>query len=127
VRQFTEHLCQPLVVEDYVIQAMPDVSPPKWHLAHTSWFFETFVLASASSTYRSPHDAYAYLFNSYYVGAGERHCRPKRGLLSRPTVEEVYRYRTYVDLSACSQRARGPGGRGVQVGQLSRRYPLDRP
>jgi ergothioneine biosynthesis protein EgtB len=97
VRQFSERLCQPLVTEDYVIQAMPDVSPPKWHLAHTSWFFETFVLASAFPTYRSPHASYAYLFNSYYVGAGERHCRPKRGLLSRPTVEEVYRYRAYVD------------------------------
>jgi ergothioneine biosynthesis protein EgtB len=97
VRQFTERLCQPLVTEDYVIQAMPDVSPPKWHLAHTSWFFETFVLASASPSYRSPHASYAYLFNSYYIGAGERHCRPKRGLLSRPTVEEVYRYRAYVD------------------------------
>jgi ergothioneine biosynthesis protein EgtB len=85
------------VTEDYVIQAMPDVSPPKWHLAHTSWFFETFVLASAAPGYRSPHASYAYLFNSYYVAAGERHCRPKRGLLSRPTVEEVYRYRAYVD------------------------------
>jgi len=97
VRQLTERLCQPLVTEDYVIQAMPDVSPPKWHLAHTSWFFETFVLAAASQNYRSPHAAYAYLFNSYYVAAGERHCRPKRGILSRPTVEEVYRYRAYVD------------------------------
>src|ERR671924_261842 len=97
VRRFTERLCQPLVTEDYVIQAMPDVSPPKWHLAHTSWFFETFILASAAPGYRSPHASYAYLFNSYYIAAGERHCRPKRGLLSRPTVEEVYRYRAYVD------------------------------
>jgi ergothioneine biosynthesis protein EgtB len=97
VRQFTESLCQPLVTEDYVIQAMPDVSPPKWHLAHTSWFFETFILASTSANYRSPHASYAYLFNSYYVAAGERHSRPQRGLLSRPTVEEVYRYRAYVD------------------------------
>jgi len=97
VRQFTERVCQPLETEDYVIQAMPDVSPPKWHLAHTSWFFETFILALASPGYRSPHASYAYLFNSYYVAAGERHCRPKRGLLSRPTVEEVYRYRAYVD------------------------------
>ena len=97
VRQFTERLCQPLVTEDYVIQAMPDVSPPKWHLAHTSWFFETFILASASATYRSPYASYAYLFNSYYVAAGERHCRPKRGLLSRPTVEQVYQYRAHVD------------------------------
>lgn len=97
VRQFTDRLCQPLMTEDYVIQGMPDVSPPKWHLAHTSWFFETFILALASPGYRSPHASYAYLFNSYYVAAGERHCRPKRGLLSRPTVEEVYRYRAYVD------------------------------
>ena len=97
VRQFTDRLCQHLMTEDYVIQAMPDVSPPKWHLAHTSWFFETFILALASPGYRSPHASYAYLFNSYYVAAGERHCRPKRGLLSRPTVEEVYRYRAYVD------------------------------
>ncbi len=97
VRQFTVRLCQPLMTEDYVIQAMPDVSPPKWHLAHTSWFFETFILAVAVPGYRSPHASYAYLFNSYYVATGERHCRPKRGLLSRPTVEEVYRYRAYVD------------------------------
>jgi ergothioneine biosynthesis protein EgtB len=97
VRQFTERLCHPLVTEDYVIQAMPDVSPPKWHLAHTSWFFETFILGSASPDYRLLDASYAYLFNSYYVAAGERHCRPKRGLLSRPTVDEVYRYRAYVD------------------------------
>jgi ergothioneine biosynthesis protein EgtB len=97
VRQFTDRLCQPLMTEDYVIQAMPDVSPPKWHLAHTSWFFENFILAEASSDYRSPHTSYAYLFNSYYVAAGERHSRPKRGLLSRPTIDEVYRYRAHVD------------------------------
>jgi len=70
VRQFTDRLCQPLMTEDYVIQAMPDVSPPKWHLAHTSWFFETFILALASQGYQSPHASYAYLFNSYYVAAG---------------------------------------------------------
>jgi ergothioneine biosynthesis protein EgtB len=97
VRQSMERLCQPLVTEDYVIQAMPDVSPPKWHLAHTSWFYETFILALAFPGYKSPDASYSYLFNSYYVAAGERHCRPKRGLLSRPTVEEVYRYRAYVD------------------------------
>ena len=97
VRQFTERLCQPLMTEDYVIQAMPDVSPPKWHLAHTTWFFENFILALAAPGYRSVHPSYTYLFNSYYTAAGERHCRPKRGLLSRPTVEEVYRYRECVD------------------------------
>ncbi len=76
---------------------MPDASPPKWHLAHTSWFFETFILTSASPGYQSYDPRYGYLFNSYYMTAGERHSRPKRGLLSRPTVEEIYRYRAFVD------------------------------
>ena len=97
VRQFTEYLCQPLVTEDYVIQSMPDVSPTKWHLAHVSWFFETFLLKPALPGYQSLHPQYAYLFNSYYNSLGERHCRPKRGLISRPTVEETYAYRHYVD------------------------------
>ncbi len=97
VRQFTEYLCQPLVTEDYVIQSMPDVSPTKWHLAHVSWFFETFLLKPALPGYQSLHPQYAYLFNSYYNSLGERHCRPKRGLISRPTVEETYAYRRYVD------------------------------
>lgn len=97
VRNFTESLCQPLATEDYVIQSMPDVSPTKWHLAHTSWFFETFVLAKVNPDYKSLHPQYSFLFNSYYVQAGERHTRSERGLLSRPTVEGVYRYRHYVD------------------------------
>jgi len=97
VRNFTEYLCRPLVTEDYVIQSMPDVSPMKWHIAHTSWFFETFVLSKVNPNYESPHPQYSYLFNSYYVQSGKRHPRPERGLLSRPTVEEVYRYRRHVD------------------------------
>src|SRR5215469_14109743 len=97
VRSFTEHLCEPLVAEDYVIQSMPDVSPTKWHLAHVTWFWETFLLAEAVPGYRSLHPQYAYLFNSYYNSLGARHSRPHRGLLSRPTVEEVYNYRRYVD------------------------------
>jgi ergothioneine biosynthesis protein EgtB len=97
VRRFTEHLCEPLVTEDYIIQSMPDVSPTKWHLAHVSWFFETFLLFPAVPGYQSLHPQYAYLFNSYYNTLGERHCRPKRGLISRPTVEETYQYRRYVD------------------------------
>jgi ergothioneine biosynthesis protein EgtB len=97
VRRFSEHLCEPLVTEDYVIQSMPDVSPTKWHLAHTSWFFETFVLTSAIPGYTSLHPQYTYLFNSYYNAVGEKHCRAKRGLISRPTVEETYQYRAYVD------------------------------
>ena len=97
VREQSTRLCQPLLTEDYVIQSMPDVSPAKWHLAHTSWFFETFVLAPYSRNYASFHPQYNYLFNSYYVQVGTRHCRPRRGLLSRPTVEDVYRYRSHVD------------------------------
>lgn len=99
VRQFSHTLAEPLEIEDYVVQSMPDVSPTKWHLAHTSWFFETFVLSKALSDYKSPNSQYAYLFNSYYVQAGERHLRPKRGLISRPTVEETYSYRNHVDES----------------------------
>src|SRR5688500_13409387 len=97
VRQQTENLCAPLEIEDYVVSSMPDVSPTKWHLAHTSWFFETFVLADHDPSYRSLNERYAYLFNSYYVQAGERHCRAKRGLVTRPTVEEVFAYRRHVD------------------------------
>ncbi len=97
VRRFSEKLCEPLVVEDYVIQSMPDVSPTKWHLAHVSWFFETFLLQPSLPGYRSLHPQYSYLFNSYYNSVGKRHCRPRRGLISRPTVEETYAYRRYVD------------------------------
>jgi ergothioneine biosynthesis protein EgtB len=97
VRRFSEQLCEPLLTEDYVIQSMPDVSPTKWHLAHVSWFFETFLLFPAVPGYQSLHPQYAYLFNSYYNTLGERHCRPNRGLISRPTVEETYQYRRYVD------------------------------
>src|ERR687887_355169 len=97
VRCFTERICQPLCPEDYVVQSMPDVSPTKWHLAHVSWFFETFILGPNVPGYTSLHPQYTYLFNSYYNAIGERHCRPKRGLISRPTVREVYAYRAYVD------------------------------
>ena len=97
VRHFTEYLCEPLVTEDYVVQSMPDVSPTKWHIAHVSWFFETLLLLPNVPGYRSLHPQYAYLFNSYYNTLGERHCRPHRGLISRPTVKEAYEYRRYVD------------------------------
>ena len=97
VRDFSFFLSAPLETEDFVIQSMPDVSPTKWHLAHTSWFFETFVLSKAVEEYKSPSPQYAYLFNSYYIQAGERHLRPKRGLISRPTVRETFEYRRHVD------------------------------
>ena len=97
VRQATEEFCGPLATEDYIIQSMEDVSPTKWHIAHTSWFFETFILKGHSPGYVTPNELYSYLFNSYYVGVGQRHCRPKRGLLSRPTVAEVFEYRAHID------------------------------
>ena len=97
VRGQSQRLCQPLVAEDYVVQSMPDVSPTKWHLAHTSWFFETFLLAPHARGYQPFDPQFAFLFNSYYVTVGDRHCRQNRGLLSRPTVAQVYDYRKHVD------------------------------
>jgi len=97
VRQATEALSAPLAVEDYVIQSMPDCSPTKWHLAHVSWFFETFLLKPSVLDYQPLNPQYAYLFNSYYNAAGDKYPRPQRGLISRPTVDEVYRYRKHVD------------------------------
>ncbi len=97
VRLDSEDICEPLEVEDYGIQTMPDVSPPKWHLAHTSWFFETFLLKPFLKNYREYHPQFAQLFNSYYNTVGYYHPRPQRGLLSRPTVAEVYLYRSYVN------------------------------
>ncbi len=97
VRCFSEALCAPLETEDYGVQSMADVSPPKWHLGHVSWFFETFLLVPHLPGYELFHPKFGYLFNSYYEAVGERHPRPQRGLLSRPTVAEVYRYRAYVD------------------------------
>ncbi len=97
VRKTSQRICAPLATEDYVIQTMDDVSPPKWHLAHTTWFFENFLLIPSHPDYREFHPRYNFLFNSYYEAVGERHPRPERGLLSRPTVEEVYHYRRHVD------------------------------
>lgn len=104
VRALTSRLCDSLEPEDFVVQSMPDVSPTKWHLAHTSWFFETFLLKARGFT--SPHDAYAYIFNSYYNGVGDQFPRSRRGMLSRPSVGEVQTYRAVVDdavLSAMDQ------------------------
>jgi ergothioneine biosynthesis protein EgtB len=97
VRAVSDRICQPLATEDYVIQSMADVSPPKWHLAHTTWFFETFLLVPHLPGYQVFHPQFGYLFNSYYEAVGARHPRADRGLLSRPTVAEVYQYREYVD------------------------------
>ncbi|MGE3819702.1 MAG: ergothioneine biosynthesis protein EgtB [Isosphaeraceae bacterium] len=97
VRATTEWLRAPLEIEDLVPQSMPDCSPTKWHLAHTSWFFETFLLKPAGDARNVSDPKYAYLFNSYYNALGERIERPRRGLLTRPTVAEVQRYREAVD------------------------------
>lgn len=97
VRAASVDVCAPLAAEDYVVQSMPDASPAKWHLAHTSWFFEEFVLARAAADYRPIHESYRYLFNSYYNTVGPMHCRAARGMLSRPTVAEVMAYRSAVD------------------------------
>ncbi|RAP36556.1 hypothetical protein B1207_07025 [Legionella quinlivanii] len=97
IRYQTEIICEPLVTEDYVIQAIEDVSPPKWHLAHTSWFFETFILKSFVPDYTLFQNDFEFLFNSYYQGVGHPFPRPQRGLLSRPTVNEIFGYRRAID------------------------------
>ena len=97
VRDFTTKLSGDLAAEDCVVQSMPDVSPTKWHLAHTTWFFETFILKKWIAGYQSENAQYAYLFNSYYNAAGDMHRRDLRGLISRPTVEETHRYRSSID------------------------------
>jgi ergothioneine biosynthesis protein EgtB len=96
IRQQSEALAANLSAEDQAIQSMPDVSPTKWHLAHTSWFFETFLLAPFAPGYRAFDAAFAYLFNSYYEAVGPRHPRPERGLLSRPTADVIAAYRHHV-------------------------------
>jgi ergothioneine biosynthesis protein EgtB len=97
VRDLTEALAAPLSAEDQTVQSMPDASPTKWHRAHTSWFFETFLLQPAASGYRAFDPTYRYLFNSYYESVGERHARAERGMLSRPGIAEIGRYRRHID------------------------------
>jgi len=97
VRGATERLALPLSAEDCAIQSMPDASPVKWHLAHTSWFFETLVLEPNLPSYRLFHPSFRMLFNSYYNSIGDKHPRPRRGLLSRPSLDEVRAYRAHVD------------------------------
>jgi ergothioneine biosynthesis protein EgtB len=97
IRAATVALATRLEPEDCLVQSMPDASPTKWHLAHTSWFFETFVLRRAASGYEPSDPAYEILFNSYYHGVGAQHPRPQRGLLSRPTLSQVFEYRRRVD------------------------------
>jgi ergothioneine biosynthesis protein EgtB len=97
IRETTRNLAAPLSAEDCAIQSMPDASPVKWHLAHTTWFFETFVLAPHDPGYRVFDPAFRVLFNSYYHAVGDRHPRPERGMLSRPGLDEILAYRRHVD------------------------------
>ncbi|MES2267790.1 MAG: ergothioneine biosynthesis protein EgtB [Bacteroidota bacterium] len=97
VRQRTEAICEPLQTEDYVVQPVVDVSPPKWHIGHTTWFFETFILKPYFAEYQEFDPNYNYVFNSYYETVGNRVIRTDRGNLSRPTVIDIKRYRKYVD------------------------------
>lgn len=113
VRALSQSLAAPLTPEDQQVQTMADVSPTKWHLAHTAWFFETFLLQPLLPAYRPFHPRYGFLFNSYYEGVGPRHARARRGDLSRPSVAEIFAYRAHVDAAmdslmasaACAQAA----------------------
>jgi ergothioneine biosynthesis protein EgtB len=97
VRSYTEKLCEPLEIEDYVPQPVVDVSPPKWNIAHTTWFFEEMILKNFSQDYKVFDESFRFLFNSYYNSVGERTLRDHRGDLSRPTVKRIFEYRKYVD------------------------------
>ncbi|PCC72790.1 ergothioneine biosynthesis protein EgtB [Nannocystis exedens] len=116
VRAATEALVAGLPAEDLVVQSMPDASPAKWHLAHTTWFFETFVLRPAGGGYRPFHPEFEVLFNSYYEAVGPQFSRPRRGLLSRPTGAEVLQYRAHVDAAMHELLAQdGPPWLGERV------------
>ncbi|MFN4088450.1 MAG: ergothioneine biosynthesis protein EgtB [Alphaproteobacteria bacterium] len=107
VRDLTERLAAPLSAEDQTVQSMPDTSPTKWHRAHTTWFFETFVLTPHLSGYAPVDPAFAYLFNSYYEQAGARYPRPQRGLVTRPGIEAVAAYRRHVDAAVATLIGQG--------------------
>lgn len=122
IRAFTHHLVDPLEIEDFVIQPMENTSPTKWHLAHTSWFFETFVLGKYQLGFESLHPQYAYLFNSYYLRTGVPFSRADRGVLSRPTVKEVFEYRAYVNdqveqfIKNCDEKIWEEASQVVEIG-----------
>jgi ergothioneine biosynthesis protein EgtB len=108
VRNTSVELCKPLQLEDYVVQPVDFVSPPKWNLAHVSWFFETFVLKPYFTHYQEFNPEFGYFFNSYYESVGQRTLRAQRGNMTRPTTEEVYAYRKYVDEAMLSFLAQNP-------------------
>jgi ergothioneine biosynthesis protein EgtB len=118
VRDHTEHLAGPLSAEDQTVQSMPDASPTKWHRAHTTWFFEAFVLGPHRPGYVVHDPAFAYLFNSYYEGMGERHPRPQRGLLTRPGIAEIAAYRAHVDAAVVALLESDPGPEVIGLVEL---------
>ncbi len=114
VRAETERRAAHLSPEDQIVQSMADASPTKWHRAHTTWFFETFLLKPHAANYREFDERFGFLFNSYYVAAGPRHARPERGLITRPSVDEVAAYRAHVDAAVgqtSGQRRSGDAGK----------------
>jgi len=110
VRKHSGEICSPLQVEDYVVQPVVDVSPPKWHLAHTTWFWEEFVLSAHLDGYKRFHPRYSFLFNSYYNAVGDRVLRLHRGNMSRPSVEDIFAYRAHVDHFMTDLLKRGKSG-----------------
>ena len=95
-RRYSEELTKPLLIEDYSVQPSEFASPPKWHLAHVTWFWEEFILTKYAKDYKVYDEDFSFLFNSYYNNAGKRVLRPIRGLMTRPSVQEIYHYRNYV-------------------------------
>src|SRR6201996_6325890 len=118
VRAHSLDLARPLSAEDQQVQSMPDVSPTKWHLAHTSWFFETFLPTPALTGYAPFHPLYGFLYNSYYEAVGPRWSRPERGLLSRPSLEDVLAYRRHVDDAMARLIATAPAERWGELRPL---------
>jgi len=111
-------ICKPLKIEDYSVQPDVFVSPPKWHLAHSTWFFEQFVLCKFVENYQVFDEDFAYLFNSYYNNAGKRVLRPNRGLMTRPSVKDVYKYRDYVDLKMLAFLNENPSQEALDIVEL---------
>jgi ergothioneine biosynthesis protein EgtB len=124
IRARSIELTRPLCPEDQVVQSMPDVSPTKWHLAHVSWFFEAFVLTPFAADYRPFHPQFHYLFNSYYETVGRMHPRPERGLLTRPTVQEVLDYRAWVDAALQGLLAGAERLEAEEWAEIARRVEL---
>ena len=119
IRHYSLELIKPLEVEDLTLQGMADASPPKWHLAHTTWFFDTFLLEPNRPNWQPMPEGWGVLFNSYYEAAGPRHPRPQRGLLSRPSIAEVLHWRERVDEELQSWQVEGMADNPVSYTHLT--------